>query len=371
MADLRETLAAAIDAAPVVDAPPVVGAPAPAPAPAALPANESALTASEARARDEAGRFSKTTQAAAPALKAAPQAPGSATTGAVTPPPAAEPPVAAAPAPEIKAPSTWKPEYQEAYKKLAVDNPALAKYMVQREQEFARGVSTYRQEAEQSRELQNAIAPFMAELQQHNIAPSQWISSLGGAHRTLAMGGPAEKIQMFGKLAQDYGVSVPHLVAYLSGNPQALQGLPAPQQQQPVVAQPQDMREQYRQFAQEDRLQAEVKAMAENSAEYPHFEAVRETMKGLLLSGLAPDYKSAYDKAIRHDDEFWQAEQLRRAEDAEKQRLAAEAARVKTARANVTSTRSVTPAGTMVLNGKKGLRDTIADNVEAAVGGRV
>jgi len=38
-------------------------------------------------------------------------------------------------------------------------------------------------------------------LQENNIAPQQWISNLGTAHKTLALGSPQEKLQMFAQLA--------------------------------------------------------------------------------------------------------------------------------------------------------------------------
>lgn len=260
-----------------------------------------------------------------------------------------------------KPPSSWKKEYWDAYQKL---DPQVAEYINQREQQFASGVSTYRDEAVKAREVNEALAPFMPELQRNGVAAGQWIQSMGNAHLSLLHGSPEQKLQMFQKLAQDYGVS---LGAIQSGQPDQFMQYVAPLQEQV-----QQLKGQLTNWqSEQDRTtqQSMLDEIERFKHDAPHFEAVRETMAGLLQAGLAPDLKSAYDKAVRMNDDTWSAEHLRLNQDAEKQRREAESARVNKARANAVSPKGTTPIGTMTGASKKGLRDTLEENVEAFLGG--
>lgn len=301
------------------------------------------------RIRDEKGRFAAKTEQ----VEASPAA-------AATTPAPASPVAPAAPEPR-KPPSSWKKDYWEAYQKL---DPQLAEYINQREQQFASGVSTYREEAIKAKELNDALAPFMPEFAAHGVQPSQWIRNMGTAHQTLMRGSPEQKLQAFQKLAQDYGVPL-HSV-------QSGQIDPVMQYVSPLQEQVLQLRGQLTNWQQQQEQQQQKTMLDEIEAfksDAPHFEEVRETMAGLLQAGLAPDLKSAYDKALRMNDDLWQAEQTRKAEEAEKQRREAEAAKVAKARANALSPKGSTPVGNMGSSGKKGLRDLLEEQVTATLGG--
>jgi hypothetical protein len=334
MADLREALTTALEShestqTEQVQAPeaPVVVDP---------PAGETTEQRAQ-RERDEAGRFKAKEE------------------GAIAKAAAVAAPVLDTPAPR-KAPSSWKKDYWEAYGTL---DPKLADYIAQREEQFASGVSTYKQEAERAKELFEAIAPFQADLQQHGVQPAQWLRQLGGAHQILVRGTPEQKLQAFAKLAQDYRVPVDALL-----DPNVRQQFMNQQAQQPAPDVGQLVEEKFMQV----RAQTEIEQFASDPA-HEHFEAVKETMRQLLAAGLAPDLKSAYEKAVRMDSELFEREQLRTNEAAAKQRRDAEATRVATARANVSSVKSATPAGAMGSSGKKDLRSSLEDAVEAHLGG--
>lgn len=334
MADLREALTTALESQENLE----VTTPEAAPPVVETPAGETTEQRAQ-RERDEAGRF-KAKEEGAPVAKA---------------PAVAAPAAPDTPAPR-KAPSSWKKDYWEAYGAL---DPKLADYIAQREEQFASGVSTYKQEAERAKELFDAIAPFQADLQQHGVQPAQWLRQLGGAHQILVRGTPEQKLQAFHKLAQDYRVPIDALL-----DPNVRQQFMSQQQQQP---QP-DVRELVQEQFMAVRAQTEIEQFAADPAN-EHFEAVKETMRQLLAAGLAPDLKSAYEKAVRMDPELFEREQLRTQEAADKQRRDAEAARVAKARANVSSVRSATPAGAMGSSGKKDLRSTLEESVEAHLGG--
>ena len=97
-------------------------------------------------------------------------------------------------------------------------------------------------------------------------------------------------------------------------------------------------------------------------------------MAGLLQAGLAQDYKTAYEAALRHPrhDDLWQAERQQR-EQAEAA-AAAERAKgvVNRARSNAVSVRSSTPSANMATQqGNKSLRDMLAESFDSVTTGRV
>ncbi len=334
----RDALSSAFDA---VDAP--VSAPA-----VDEPQQETASQA-EQRARDEQGRFASKQAEAEPVIQAAP----------ITP---EEKPLAR--------PTHWKKDYLPMWDKLATGAPLtpdeakkLAAYSNQRESEFASGVSTYRAEAERAKELQEAIAPFLPELQRSNIEPTQWIKSLGQAHETLVKGSPEQKLQMFARLAADYRVDLGAFTG--SSNPMNAQ----------LMQQIQSLSGQVNTFTnwqkQEEQRQAEQVLAKFNDAEkFPHYEAVRGTMAELLLSGLAKDPEAAYAKAVRINDEVWSAEQERQVQAKAAQDASLKAAAVAKAKSNVISVKSATPSGTQG-SGAKDRRSLLAESFESVGEGRL
>lgn len=260
-------------------------------------------------------------------------------------------------------PSSWKKDYWEHWDKL---DPAVAKYIHEREQQYSTGVSTYKQEADRAKEFMNAVNPFLPELQQHGIPPTQWIRSLGEAHRTLALGSPQQKLQMFQRLANDYGVTLPSVQ---QGQPDQIMQYLSPLQEQ--VRQLQGQITNYQQNT-ERQQQAAIEADIQKFREsHEHFDTVRETMSGLLSAGLAQDLQSAYEAALRlpaHAEIFDAMQQQQR--EAEERKKAEEAlATASRARAKVTSVKSATPTGPVGGNSKRDRRQVIAEAVEAHLGG--
>ncbi len=303
------------------------------------------------RARDEAGRL----------LPGKAQRPLQSST-----PLAAEQPKPATPPP-----SSWKKDHWESWNKIATENPQLADYLNQREGEFAKGVSTYKQEYENVKPLADAIQPLMPILQQYGIQPAQWITNMGNAHHQLVFGSPQQKLQMFAKLAQDYQVPIQALY-----DPNAQQQFLMQQQLQPP-APPQDVKalvqEQLTEvFAKNDLEQFQTSKDASGHPLYPHYETVRNTMAQLLEANLASDLKSAYDKAIRMHDDIWQAEQAKTQAASQKTVQVAQARQVAQAKAAAVSPRTATP-GAGVVQAAKGIRAAVESAVEAHAsdGGRV
>ena len=264
-----------------------------------------------------------------------------------------------APAPAKPRPSSWKKDYDEHWTKL---DPSLQDYIAQREQEYAKGVSTYKQNWDQAAPLYEAMQPFMPLLQQNNIDPKQWISNLGNAHRMLAQGSDDEKLRMFAQLATDYGVPLGALTGQQSGiDPQFSHLAQKLGQMENRWSQFEQQREQQENAA----LQNDISAFSQKA---PYFEQVRETMAGLLQSGVAQDLQSAYDKAIRLHDDIWQQQQAEQAKAAAEQNQQ----KVAQAKAKAVSPRSSSPTGmTSGGNGKKSLRDMLAEQIDSQLASRV
>ncbi|MFA6040537.1 MAG: hypothetical protein WC733_03460, partial [Methylophilus sp.] len=192
-------------------------------------------------------------------------------------------------APALKPrPSSWKKDYEEHWTKL---DPSLQDYIAQRESDYAKGVSTYKQNFETVQPVYEAIQPFMPLLQQNNMDAGKWISDLGNAHKALVMGSPEEKVRMFAHLANEYGVNL-----------SALTGQPVDPQFGMITQELNSVKNELNQFKtlreqqEQNTLQSEI---AEFQKTAPHFEQVKETMAQLLQSGVVDTLQAAYDKAIR------------------------------------------------------------------------
>ena len=277
---------------------------------------------------------------------------------------------------EIKRPTTWKKEYVEIWDKMEKgeqlskeDFVKFAEYANQREAEYKRGVSAYKAEADNARQLTEAIGPFIPELQKHGIHPVAWIQNLGRAHYTLANGTYEQKLQAFNRLAQDYGIQlnsdslqVPEQAYVDPYQQQLMQQLQATQQQ---VQQLSAIREQ----EENARLMSEIERVSSNKERFPHFEMVREDMAQLLERGIAQDLETAYAKAVRINDEVYKLEQERLLKSASTQ--ASKAQQVAKAKATAVSPRSATPSGQVSKTDAKDRRSLLMANLADAEGGRV
>jgi hypothetical protein len=277
---------------------------------------------------------------------------------------------------EIKRPTTWKKEYVEVWNKMQEGKPLdkeefakFAEYANQREAEYKKGVSAYKAEADNARQLTEALGPFIPELQTQGIHPVAWINNLGRAHMILTKAPYDQKVQMFHRLASDYGIQL---------NQDSLQ---APQQayvdpyQQQLMQQLQATQQQVQQLSsireQEEnaRLTSEINRVSSNKERFPHFEMVREDMAQLLERGLAQDLESAYAKAVRMNDEAYKLEQEKLLKSANTQ--ASKAQQVAKAKATAVSPRSATPSGQVSKSDAKDRRSLLMANLADAEGGRV
>jgi len=277
---------------------------------------------------------------------------------------------------EVKRPTTWKKEYVEIWDKMEKgeqlnkeDFVKFAEYANQREAEYKKGVSAYKAEADNARQLTEAIGPFVPELQAQNIHPVAWINNLGRAHMILSKAPYEQKVQMFHRLAQDYGIQLnsdslqmPEQAYVDPYQQQLMQQLQATQQQ---VQQLSAIREQ----EENTRLMTEIERVSSNKERFPHFDMVREDMAQLLERGMAQDLETAYAKAVRINDEAYRMEQERLLKTTSTQ--ASKAQQVAKAKATAVSPKSVTPSGQVSKTDAKDRRSLLMANLADAEGGRV
>lgn len=290
------------------------------------------------RVRDESGKFTKAETKAEEKVEETPIA-------------EVQEEVVAEAKPAKPRPSSWKKDYEESWGKL---DPTLQDYITQREADFAKGVSTYKNQWEQAQPILSTMEKFAPILQQNGVDPAQWINSLGTAHQTLVYGTPDQKLQMFAQLANDYGVDLNGLTGGQGISPQFSM----------IANELSQIKNQWQQFQsqQEQQEQAQLKSEIDVfSKDKPYFEDVRETMAGLLQNNMASDLQTAYDKAIRLHDDIWQkiqSEQIKSSQTEQKSKIAA-------VKAKAISPKSSSPTANMSIGGKgNNLRDQLASIVD-------
>jgi hypothetical protein len=274
---------------------------------------------------------------------------------------------------DIPKPTTWKKDLLPLWDKIAKgetltkdESKKHLEYLNQRENEFKKGVSVYKAEAERAKALEEAITPFVPELQAQGIHPAAWINNLGRAHMILTKAPHEQKVQMFHRLAQDYGVNLNQIN----------------EPQQPVDAYTQQLMQQLYQvnqevstikgrFEQEEqaRLNNEIERVRSDRERFPHFDMVREEMAQLLELGKAQDLETAYAKAVRMNDEAFRLEQEKLLNNATKQ--ASKAQQVARAKATAVSPKSVTPNGTQAKVEAKDRRSLLMAQMTEAESGRL
>ena len=274
---------------------------------------------------------------------------------------------------KVTRPSTWKKEYVQIWDKMEKgeqiskeDFTKFAEYANQRESEYKKGVSTYKAEADRARAYEEAVAPYVQDLQKRGIEPTQYISTLAKADQILTYAPMEQKVQIFQRLAQEYGVQ-------LNGDGQMQQFDPYTQQLMNQLNQVnQEVSSIKGRFAQEEnqRLMNEIERVRSDVEKYPHFDVVREEMAQLLELGKAQDLETAYKKAVRMNDDVWSLEQERLLKDAKQSAIKAQ--QVAKAKAAAVSPKSVTPSGRVAEPGdKKDRRSLIAEQMGEALSRRV
>ena len=267
----------------------------------------------------------------------------------------------------------WKKDLLPLWDKIAKGETLTAEesrkhleYLNQRENEFKKGVSVYKAEAERAKALEEAINPFVPELQAQGIQPPVFVRQLAQAHMMLVKGSPEQKRQMFHVLARDYGVNLNEI-----NEPVAQPDPYVSQMSQQLYQVNQELNSIKSRYEMEEqqRLASEIERVRSDKERFPHFDMVREEMAQLLELGKAQDLETAYAKAVRLNDEVWGLEQERLLNQAKKQ--ASRSQQVARAKATAVSPKSVTPSGTQAKVEAKDRRSMLMAQLAEAESGRL
>lgn len=267
-------------------------------------------------------------------------------------------------------PTTWKKEYLPIWDKLSTgqaltpeEATKLAAYSQQRENEYKTGVSTYRAEAQQAKELQEALAPFIPDLQSQNIPPNQFIRNLGNAHMALVKGSPEQKLHIFSKLAQEYGIPLQAVQQTANGGQMDQVTLQLMQEIQDLKGQVSGVAG-WRDQLENQQIQAQLSEYSDTS-KYPYFEMVRGNMAQLLETGQAQTLQEAYEKAAEPIENLVNS----RLEQAKVSQSHIDPQAAQKAKAKAVSPKSATPSGTVNTSSAKDRRSILAEQVDALMGG--
>jgi len=263
--------------------------------------------------RDEAGKFAQTTK------------------------PEAEPEAEQVAEPVWKRPpASWKKDYHEAW---ATADDKLKEYAYQREEQMKAGIEPLKAKAQFADQMQEAVQPYLQTIQGLGIDAPRAVKALMEADHALRFSTPDQKLQLFNRLAQQYGVNLGQV-----------QGLPQQTAVDPMVYTLQNELnsvrgevnnwKQQQEQAQNSVLLGEVNQFAQKAE---HFEEARPVMIQLLQSEIATTLQDAYEKAIRLDSNLFEAAQQSKQAEAEAAKRAAATKAVKSARAAAVSVKSSTP----------------------------
>lgn len=228
----------------------------------------------------------------------------------------------------IEAPKSWRKEAAAEFAKLS---PVIRDEITKREDDIFKGIEGYKADASFGKTINNVLAPFMPTLQQYNIDPVAQISGLMQAHFTLATGSTEQKLELFQRIAADYGVDLSGLggeAPYTDPQVKALQTkLDALESKTRGF-------EEASASQQRGVLEGQVKTFAENPANI-HFKDLTQPMAALLKSGAATSLEDAYEKAL------WQ-NPLTRAKEIERQQAEITRKQQEEAKAKVSASRKAT-----------------------------
>lgn len=189
---------------------------------------------------------------------------------------------------------SWKKEAAEEMAKLP-DN--VQKYIIERQDQFHKGLEQYKAAANYAKTIDKSIAPYKDYLSQLGVTPEVAFPNLLKTERTLRTGSPQEKAEMFQKLAHDYGIDLG-----------ALANIPYDANLAQLKAQKEWLESQLQasQDFKQSHEDAQIQYVIDDfGSQHEFFADVREKMADLLDSGLAHDLQDAYVKAIRLDDDVF------------------------------------------------------------------
>ena len=251
-------------------------------------------------------------------------------------------------APAIRLPKGWR---QEALDKFATLDPEIQAEVLQREDDFFRGIEQYKQAAQYAKVVQDMLKPMEPSFQARGLNPLNHLQSVIEADRQIVSAQtPEQKVELFRQLAHYYGVQIDDSLFHaedstVSSLRNELNGLKTAWQSQAELVQKQEL----------EKINNEIQTFINDPAN-KHFNALQHDIARLLETGACKTLKQAYDTAlwsnpiVRQQVLDEQAKEKSAAEEAEKKKLLEESK--KRSSVNIKST-NVKPVG------KRSIEDTL------------
>lgn len=238
---------------------------------------------------------------------------------------------------------SWKADAAKVMEKLPEE---AQKYIIERQDQFHKGIEQYKEAANYAKTIDRAISPYKDYMSNLGVTPDVAFTNLLKTEHTLRMGTYQEKAEMLQKLAHDYQIDM-----------NSLAGVPYDPNMHNLKAQLEYTQSQlqasqnFRQSQEDVQIQSTIDEFAQS---HEHFTDVQATMADLLERGFANDLDDAYAKAIRLDDNVFNKTVAQQQSGVNRQNLvqanqaaqAAKAAAVSVKGAPAGVTRSVMPAST-------------------------
>jgi hypothetical protein len=254
-------------------------------------------------------------------------------------------------------PASWKKDYHEAW---ATADDRLKEYAYQREEQMKAGIEPLKAKAQFADEINEVVQPYMQTIQGLGIDAPKAVKALLEADHALRYSTPEQKLQLFGRLAQQYGVNL----GQMANLPQQVAVDPtvyALQNELNSVRGEVNNWKQQQEQAQNSVLLGEINQFSQKAE---HFEEARPVMIQLLQSGVATDLQDAYDKAVRLDPNLFETIQQSKQAEVDAQKRAAANKAAKSARAAAVSVKGSTP-GTVTTTKAQDRRSLLAEQFDS------
>lgn len=235
-----------------------------------------------------------------------------------------------------KPPVGWTKEAKAKWDTLP---PEIQDSVLKREKEVSDGFAGTKQATERLKSLDAVIQPRLQAIQQFGVTPEQTIDRLFQWMEVLSHQNDGVRYQGFKTLADNFKIDLSKFAPQQQTSNSEEQTDAIPSWAQSLTAKQQEIENnltrQQQEFAQREAAQRQESAAnyVQNWAkDKPHFEAVKTVMHGLITSGAVPllsngelDLDTAYNKAIRSNDEIWEAVQQEKSEAAAAEKAKADA----------------------------------------------
>lgn len=265
-----------------------------------------------------------------------------------------------------KPPQSWKAGVKA---KWASVDPEVRAEVLRREKDVARVLNESAQARNLVGQVAETIRPYEARMRAVGVNPLEAIQRLFQTDYILTSSPPAKAAEFMAGLIREYGIDIKALDTALAGQPtvdpiqsqieQAVQQRLAPIGQ---FLQNQQAQQQAAEYHRGQAALSEIEVMAQNTAKYPHFEQVRETMADLIdfyaAKGQFESLESVYNKSVALNPELG-AQSARQVVRQQAAAVNQQAQRALAASASVTGS----PGGSPVPGKVNG---SIRDAVEAA-----